>query len=103
MLTILFAMCLGIANAARGGGVKGGKVVVVVMMLIAGYALTESLLRTIIFPFPLLGFWWRDGGTGFNMPRTQKFFSFMEPYGEGSWRFFEFISLFIYSLGYLAI
>ena len=103
MITVLFAMCLGIANAARGGGVKGGKVVVVVIMLIACYALTKSLLRTIIFPLPLLGFWWQSGGTGLNMPRTIKFFSFMQPYGEGAWRFTEWLSVFIYSLGYLAI
>ena len=44
MITILLSMCCAIANAARGGGVKWGKVVVVVMMLIACYALTESSL-----------------------------------------------------------
>jgi hypothetical protein len=102
MTTLLLALAIGLANAARGSGIKGGKVIVVLMMLLASYAMTWDVVRTIIFPLPLCAFWWQKGGTGIRMKETIAKLSFLH-LGNNTWRFFEFFSVFVYSLGYLSI
>ena len=99
-MIILFSLCNGLANAARGAGVKGGKVIVILMMLITAYSLSGSYIITACYPMPLLWHWWRKGGTGRDMKEIIAALSFLG-FGDSTWRFFEFASVFVYSIIYL--
>jgi hypothetical protein len=106
MLTLLLAMCIGAANAARGAGINGGKVVVFFLMWIAAWTVTENIYLTLLFPIPQGCFWWQKGGTGVWHPIVIKALKWLPVPDDNDslrWRFFEFSSAFIYSLLYLMI
>lgn len=97
MLNLLLSICIGLANADRGNGRKGGKVITVFMMLISAYVVWHSWY-VVLFPLPLLLSWWIKGGTGGYMRQVIEFLRFI-PLDEGKrWRLFEFLAPFIYSL-----
>jgi hypothetical protein len=102
MLSLLLALCCGLVNAGRGSGIKGGKVYTVLAMLIACYIITNDPIRTIIFPLPLCALWWQKYGTGKDMPEIVRKLAFLN-FKDKTWRFVEFISVFVYSWGYLSL
>lgn len=101
-LIILLSLCLGLINAAKGSGIKGGKVAVILSMLVVAYIFTNNLIWTLLFPLPLCISWWVPGGTGGYMPWVISKFGFLG-LGDNTWRFFEVFEVFIYSLIYLTI
>lgn len=98
ILIILLSLCLGFANAARGSGIKGGKVLVVLMMALSAYTITESWIIALLFPLPLCAFWWKPGGTGSSMPAILSWFHAPFISENLQWRAFEAISVIVYSL-----
>ena len=101
-MILLLSLCNALVNAARGSGIKGGKVIVISMMLLSAYAVSFNVYSAIAFPIPLLMFWWQKGGTGRFMKEIVSYLSFLG-IGNNTWRFFEFSSIFIYSLIYLLV
>ena len=97
MLIILLSLCLGLLNAARGSGVKNMKPVVLLSMSLVAYIITGNYWVTGLFWLPLALSWWIPGGTGLYMPWVVKKLAFLG-LTNYTWRFFEFFSVFIYSL-----
>lgn len=92
---LLLAMCIGVANAARGSGLKNTKPVVLVIMGIACFTITNVWWVSALFPLPLLVFWWI--GTGEAM-------AFLLNGADGKWwRVWEWGIPFVYSVIVLSI
>lgn len=100
MIEVLLSLCLGLINSARGSGIKNMKFPELFAMSLVAYTITHDLWLSLIFPIPqALVF---AIGTGFWMPWIVRKLSFLG-FGNNTWRLFEFLSVFLYSLIYLSI
>lgn len=102
-MIILLSLCLGLINAARGSGIKGGKVYTLLAMWLVAWTLTDNPYITGLFPVPLLVFWWKKGGTGSSMKAVLSWFHIPFIPEDHQWRAFELVSVFVYSVVYLGI
>lgn len=89
MLTLLLSLCCGLANSARGAGIKNAKLPVLLSLALYAYIITNNYWIAGFFWLPLALFWWKPGGPGSTMP-------YVVPYMQ--WRIFEFLSVFLYCL-----
>ncbi len=102
MIELLFALCVGLVNAGRGSGIRGGKVYLAITMWVLAWVVTQNPYATLLFPLPQFLFFWQKGGTGvWHQPVISKL-SFLG-LKDNTWRFFEFATPFIYSLIFFII
>jgi hypothetical protein len=100
-MEILLALCLALANGARGNGISGGKFFMPIGMALAAYTIKQDIWYAVLCPIPLLVFWWQPDGTGLWHKPVIKWLSFLPIKNEAMrWRVFEVASVFIYTVIY---
>lgn len=98
---VLLSLCCGLANSARGSGIKNMKWPVLLSMALSAYTIWPNYWYIGLCPVPLLLFWIKPGGTGASMPWILSWFHILYIPADHQWRAFETFSVWIYMLIYL--
>lgn len=70
-MELLFAACLGFIKAGHGAGIRWGRLALLFAMPIACYALSHSVMATILFMIPILFYYDGSGALHKAQPENQ--------------------------------